>query len=69
MYQLRHTFATTLVSSNKLTMNEVAKILGHNSLQMLVRHYNKFLPNKIEKIDTSFDPFCNGFYNGTTKSA
>jgi integrase len=58
LYQTRHTFATTLLNSGKFSMNEVAKILGHSTVQMLIKHYNKFLEDEISKIDTSFDVFC-----------
>jgi integrase len=69
LYQTRHTFATTLLNSNKFSMNEVASILGHANIQMLIKHYNKFLKDETDKIDTSLNVFCNSFCDDTSKSA
>lgn len=57
LYQTRHTFATTLLNSKEFSMNEVAEILGHSNINMLILHYNKFLKGNLDKINTKFDPF------------
>lgn len=69
MYQTRHTFATTLLNSKKFSMNEIASMLGHSNIQMLIKHYNKYMEDEISKIDTSFEPFCNGLGHSDAKSA
>lgn len=42
----RHTFATTITLANKVTMENVAKMLGHSSTRM-TQHYAKVLDQSI----------------------
>lgn len=42
----RHTFATTVALANKVTMKNVAKMLGHSSTRM-TQHYVKVLDQSI----------------------
>lgn len=42
----RHTFATTVTLANKVTMENVAKMLGHSSTRM-TQHYAKILDQSI----------------------
>lgn len=42
----RHTFATTVTLANKVTMENVAKMLGHSSTRM-TQHYAKVLDQSI----------------------
>ena len=44
MYQTRHTFATLALSSGE-ALDWVAKMLGHRTTQMVIRHYHKYVPN------------------------
>lgn len=44
-YQLRHSFAIMMLMAGE-DERWVAQMLGHRSLEMLRRHYAKFLPNK-----------------------
>ncbi|MEA3289553.1 MAG: site-specific integrase [Campylobacterota bacterium] len=57
IYQTRHTFATTMLNSKKLSMNQLALILGHSTIQMIIKHYNKFLQDELEQINTNINPF------------
>ncbi|MBF0761369.1 tyrosine-type recombinase/integrase [Dysgonomonas mossii] len=45
-YVARHTFATTVTLANKVTMENVAKMLGHSSTRM-TQHYAKVLDQSI----------------------
>ncbi len=58
IYQTRHTFATTMLNSKNFTMNQVSYILGHKNVQMLIKHYNKFSVDEIDKIPKDFSLFC-----------
>jgi integrase len=58
MSMTRHTFASRLLQSG-YTINQVAKMLGHSTIQMVIKHYNKFLQDEISMIDTSKKPFEN----------
>ena len=42
----RHTFATSVTLANKVTMENVAKMLGHSSTRM-TQHYAKVLDQSI----------------------
>jgi len=57
IYSTRHTFATTLLNSGKFSLNQIASLLGHTNIQMLIKHYNKYIEDENSKIDTSLNPF------------
>ena len=57
LYDTRHTFATNMLDSKKFTLNQIANWLGHNSVQTLIRHYNKFIDSEISKFESNFDVF------------
>jgi integrase len=44
MYQIRHTFATLALSSGE-ALDWVARVLGHTTTAMVIRHYHKYVPN------------------------
>jgi integrase len=44
-YQTRHTYASTLLSANENPW-WVAKQMGHVDVEMIFRHYGKWIPNK-----------------------
>jgi len=53
----RHTFAVSAIESKAFTMQEIANILGHGSLQMLVNHYAKWLKGKAIQADRKINLF------------
>jgi integrase len=53
----RHTFAVSAIESKAFTMQEIANILGHGSLQMLVNHYAKWLKGKAIQADRNINLF------------
>jgi integrase len=63
MYQTRHTFATLALSSGE-ALDWVARVLGHTTTAMVIRHYHKYVPNLTRRdgaalaavLDTSLDP-------------
>ncbi len=66
MKNTRHTFATTALSSNMMSMQEVATILGHTSLRMIVNVYAKYLGKTHIGLNRSINIFNN---ISTTSSA
>jgi integrase len=48
MYQTRHTFASLMLSHGEDPL-WVARMLGHTSLDMIFRHYGKFIRNRSRK--------------------
>jgi len=59
MKNTRHTFAATALSSNMMSMQEVATILGHTSLRMIVNVYAKYLGKSHIGLDRNIDIFNN----------
>lgn len=51
----RHTFAVAAIESNNFTLQEIADILGHSSLKMLIEHYAKWIKGKGLYADTTVD--------------
>lgn len=56
-YTARHTFATTVTLGNKVSLQNVSKMLGHSSTRM-TQHYARVLDQNImddmEKVRNSF---------------
>ncbi len=42
----RHTFAVSAIESKKFTLQEIANLLGHSDLNMLINHYAKWTVGK-----------------------
>jgi len=40
-----------MLSSDKFSINQIAQILGHTNIEMLIHKYNTFIPSEIKKID------------------
>jgi len=57
LYDTRHSFVTNMLDSKKFSLNQIASWLGHNSVQTLIRHYNKFIDSEVSKFDSDFDVF------------
>lgn len=62
LYQARHTFAINALDSGLFKTTQIAKILGHASVQMLFQKYAKFiksendiLPLHFSTLDTNLD--------------
>jgi integrase len=53
MYQTRHTFASLMLSSGEDPL-WVARMLGHSGLEMIFRHYGKFIRNRTRKDGARF---------------
>ena len=50
IYNTRHTFATNMLISGDYSVMEVARWLGHTSIQMVIQNYAKFIPSENLKI-------------------
>ena len=48
----RHTFAVNAIESKAFTMQEIANLLGHGSLKMLIEHYAKWVSGKALEANT-----------------
>jgi integrase len=53
MYQTRHTFASLMLSHGEDPL-WVARMLGHTTLDMIFRHYGKFIRNRMRKDGARF---------------
>jgi integrase len=51
----RHTFAVEALKSGKLAPQEIADVLGHGSLRMLINHYAKWVKGNAVKVDPTID--------------
>jgi integrase len=47
----RHTFAVSSIESGKFTLQQIANILGHSDLKMLLEHYAKWIGDKALSLD------------------
>ena len=59
MKNTRHTFVSTALSSNLMSMQEIANILGHTSLRMIVNVYAKYLGKSHIGLNRNIDIFNN----------
>jgi len=57
LYDTRSSFATMMLASGKFTINQVAQMMGHANIEMLIYKYNKFIPSEMKKIDKSIGLF------------
>lgn len=57
LYQTRHTFAINALDSGMFKVSQIAKIMGHNSTQMLFQKYAKFIKSETEKLPLDFSVF------------
>jgi integrase len=64
MYQIRHTFATLMLSSGE-NPNWVAQMMGHSSTEMLFRRYSKFIPNLTRNDGSAFLSIWDGHFLDT----
>jgi integrase len=57
LMQTRHTFAVQAIKSKAYTLQEIASILGHSSLDMIIHHYGKHLGDSHLNVSRSVDIF------------
>ncbi|MDD5373607.1 MAG: site-specific integrase [Sulfurimonas sp.] len=57
LYDTRSSFATMMLSGGKFSINQVAQMMGHTNIEMLIYKYNKFIPSEVKKIDKSIGLF------------
>ncbi len=53
MYQTRHSFATLMLGAGE-QIGWVAQMLGHTSVEMVIRRYHKFIPNLTRRDGSAF---------------
>jgi integrase len=51
----RHTFAVEALKSGKFTPQEIANVLGHANLRMLIQHYAKWIKGSAVQVDPTID--------------
>ncbi|MEA2027696.1 MAG: tyrosine-type recombinase/integrase [Campylobacterota bacterium] len=51
IYATRHTFIVSMLKYSKLSVIEIAQIVGHTNTQMIIRHYAKYIKDEHLKID------------------
>jgi integrase len=61
----RHTFAVQMLNSGTMKIMDISRLMGHNSTQMLLTRYAKFIKSEEIKIEETFDLF--GLKTGTSK--
>ncbi len=55
LMQTRHTFAVNAIQSGEYTLQEVATMMGHTSLNMIIHHYGKHLGKSHLKVSRKVD--------------
>lgn len=53
----RHTFAVHMLNSGTMKITDISRLMGHNSTQMLLTRYAKFIKSEEIKIEEKFDMF------------
>ena len=61
----RHTFAITALQSKKYSYMELADMLGHSDMQMIINHYAKDIRGRAMNIDASFDIYSGDILGDT----
>ena len=57
LYATRHTFIVSMLKNSNLSILEIAQIAGHNSTQMIIQNYGKFIKGEHLKIDRKIKLF------------
>lgn len=65
--QMRHTFATLHIGSGE-SITWVSKMLGHASVEVTLKRYNRFVPNLTREDGSAFENVLNG-HNQVTPSS
>ena len=58
LYATRHTFIVSMLKNSDLSILEIAQIAGHNSTQMIIQNYGKFIKGEHLKIDRKIKLFA-----------
>lgn len=58
LYSTRHTFATTMLKENIVSINELAGLLGHSSPKITLQHYASVIDVRNNTLDRDFALFC-----------
>lgn len=64
----RHTFAVNAIESKAFTLQEIAGLLGHASLKMLIDHYARWIGSKALESDKSVNIYSDTSSDTTKKS-
>lgn len=68
IYNTRHTFITAMLKSEKLSVLEIAQIVGHTNSKMIIENYARFIKGEHLKISHTFNPFqTNGDTRGDSR--
>ena len=57
IYPTRHTFTVPMLKHSDLTLMQVAQILGHSTIEMLIKNYAKYIKGEHLKISRSLSLF------------
>lgn len=57
LYATRHTFIVSMLKNSDLSILEIAQMAGHNSTQMIIQNYGKFIKGEHLKIDREIKLF------------
>jgi len=58
IYGTRHTFIVNMLRNSNLSVLDIAQMAGHTSIQMIVKHYAKFIENEHMKVSRSLKLFA-----------
>jgi integrase len=57
LYTTRHTFITNMLKSGKLSILDIAQIVGHTNTEMIIKNYAKYIKGEQLKISRAINPF------------
>jgi len=57
LYATRHTFIVSMIKNSNLSILDIAQMAGHNSTQMIIQNYGKFIKGEHLKIDREIKLF------------
>jgi integrase len=57
LYATRHTFTVSMLRHSELTLMQVAQILGHTTIEMLIRNYAKYIKGEHLKVSRDLKLF------------
>jgi integrase len=64
----RHTFTMAMLDAKIYSHTELADMLGHSDLQMVIKHYAKAIKGKALDINSSGSLYSGGTFGGTNKN-